>query len=124
MFDFRRITLFCLEKRLSKHKIATFSKYLGRAMASLVPPGYAYDNHYKYSEDIGVLELWVIYCKKVQNLTAKNTAGHVAMLFTEYICVVVYLVHQNCLGTMGVRRGGQKIGIKKQKFLENVKSAV
>jgi len=26
MFDFGRITLFCLEKRLSKHKITIFSK--------------------------------------------------------------------------------------------------
>jgi len=26
MFDFRRITLFCLEKRLSKHKMTIFSK--------------------------------------------------------------------------------------------------
>jgi len=26
MFDFRRITLFCLEKRLSKHKTTIFSK--------------------------------------------------------------------------------------------------
>jgi len=26
MFDFRRITLFCLEKRLSKHKMTMFSK--------------------------------------------------------------------------------------------------
>jgi len=29
MFDFRRITLFCLKKRLSKHKTSTFSKNLG-----------------------------------------------------------------------------------------------
>jgi len=29
MFDIRRITQFCLEKRLSKHKITTFSKSLG-----------------------------------------------------------------------------------------------
>jgi len=28
MFDFRRITLFCLEKRLSKHKVTIFSKNL------------------------------------------------------------------------------------------------
>ena len=28
MFDFRRITLFCLEKRLSKHKMTIFSKNL------------------------------------------------------------------------------------------------
>ena len=29
MFDFRRITLFCLEKRLSKHKMTIFSKNWG-----------------------------------------------------------------------------------------------
>jgi len=29
MFDFRRITLFCLEKRLSKHKMTVISKNLG-----------------------------------------------------------------------------------------------
>jgi len=32
VYDFRRITLFCLEKRLSKYKI----------LFSLAPPGYAY----------------------------------------------------------------------------------
>jgi len=45
MYDFRRITLFCLEKRLSKHKMTIFSKNLGGGMASLTspgPPGYAY----------------------------------------------------------------------------------
>jgi len=42
MFDFRRITLFWLEKRLSKHKMAIFSTNLEGAMALLVPPGYAY----------------------------------------------------------------------------------
>jgi len=40
MFD-RRITLFCLEKRFSKHNITIFSKNFG-AMAPLAPPGYAY----------------------------------------------------------------------------------
>ena len=29
MFDFKRITLFCVEKRLSKHKMTMFSKNLG-----------------------------------------------------------------------------------------------
>jgi len=29
MFDFRRITLFCLEKHLSKRKMTIFSKNLG-----------------------------------------------------------------------------------------------
>ena len=42
MFDFGRITLFCLEKRLSKHKMTICSKNLSGAMAPLVPPGYVY----------------------------------------------------------------------------------
>ena len=29
MFDFKRITLFCFQKRLSKHKLAICSKNLG-----------------------------------------------------------------------------------------------
>jgi len=29
MFDFRRITIFCLEKRVSRHKMTVFSKNLG-----------------------------------------------------------------------------------------------
>jgi len=45
MFDFTRITLFCLEKRLSKHKMTIFSKNLGGGMAPLPPPGYAYEKN-------------------------------------------------------------------------------
>jgi len=41
MFDVRRITLFCLEKRFSKHKMTIFSKNLGRH-GTFGPPGYAY----------------------------------------------------------------------------------
>jgi len=37
IFDFRRITLFCLEKRLSKHKMTIFSKMLGEPWL-LCPP--------------------------------------------------------------------------------------
>jgi len=48
MFDFRRITQFCLEKRLSKHKMTTFSKNLGGGMAPLPPFGYAHDYHIFY----------------------------------------------------------------------------
>jgi len=44
MFDFRRITLFCLEKRLLKHKMTIFSKNLGGGMTPLALPGYAYAN--------------------------------------------------------------------------------
>jgi len=39
MFDFRQITLFCLEKRLSKHKNTMFSKNLGGwPLCSLATP--------------------------------------------------------------------------------------
>ena len=37
MLDFRRITLFCLEKRLSKHKMTMFSKHFG-GPSLLCPP--------------------------------------------------------------------------------------
>jgi len=37
MFDFRRITLFCLEKRFSKHKMTTFSKNFFGVMALSTP---------------------------------------------------------------------------------------
>jgi len=41
MFDFRRITLFRLGKRLSKHKMTIFYKNLG-GHDPFAPPGYAY----------------------------------------------------------------------------------
>jgi len=44
MFDFRRITLFCLEKRLSEQKMSIFSKHLG-GHGPFGPPGYAYVRH-------------------------------------------------------------------------------
>jgi len=37
IFDCWRITLFCLEKRLSKHKMTTCYKNLGRGMAPFAP---------------------------------------------------------------------------------------
>jgi len=37
MFDFRRITLFHLEKRLSKHKMTIFSKNFGGAQPLWTP---------------------------------------------------------------------------------------
>jgi len=46
MFDFRRITLFCLEKRFSKHKMTVFSKNLVGGHGSFGPPGYAYASHW------------------------------------------------------------------------------
>ena len=47
MFDFRRITLFCFEKRFSKHKMTMYSKNLFGSMAPL-PPGYAYGSYSAY----------------------------------------------------------------------------
>jgi len=41
MFDLRRMTQFCLEKRLSKHKMTMFSKNFG-AWPLWPLPGYAY----------------------------------------------------------------------------------
>jgi len=52
MFDLRRITLHCLEKRLSKHKMTAFSKIFG-GQSPFGPPDYAYTNNkqviFKYS---------------------------------------------------------------------------
>jgi len=41
MFGIRRITLFCLEKRLSKQKMTIFSKHFG-GITPLATPAYAY----------------------------------------------------------------------------------
>jgi len=43
MFDFRQITLFCLEKHFSKHKMTMFSKNLG-GYGPFGSPGYAYES--------------------------------------------------------------------------------
>ena len=44
MLDFRRITLFCLEKRFSKHKMTMFSK-IWRGHGPFGRPGYAYGGY-------------------------------------------------------------------------------
>jgi len=54
IFDFRCKTLFCLEKRLSKHKMTIFSKHFGGPWPLWPTPDYAYgyrhprhpDRHY------------------------------------------------------------------------------
>jgi len=43
MFDFRQIALFCSDKRLWKHKLTIFSKYLLGAWPLRPLPGYTYD---------------------------------------------------------------------------------
>jgi len=40
------MTLFCLEKRFSKHKLTIFSKNFGGAWPLWPPPGYAYVRQY------------------------------------------------------------------------------
>jgi len=45
VYDFMRITLFSLEKRLSKHKMTIFSKNLVGAWPLWPPSGYAYAYH-------------------------------------------------------------------------------
>jgi len=64
MFDFRRLTLFCSEKRLSMHKMTIFSKHFAGGMAPLPPPGYAYGtnqdrkcNHFTWS----LVNLWAAF---------------------------------------------------------------
>jgi len=42
MLDFWRITLFCLEERLSRHKMTMFFEIFWGGMAALAPPAYAY----------------------------------------------------------------------------------
>jgi len=42
LFDFRRITLFCLEKRFLKHKMTIRSKNFWGDMVPVAPPGYSY----------------------------------------------------------------------------------
>jgi len=55
MLDFRRITLFCLEKCLSKHKITIFSKNFGGSHGPF-PPGYAYGFEMKFTSPLGGMQ--------------------------------------------------------------------
>ena len=62
MFDFRRITLFCLEKRLPKHKMSIFYKNSGGGHGSFGPPGYAYgwarQIHNQYFQSQALVSPW------------------------------------------------------------------
>jgi len=82
MFDFRRITLFCLEKRLSKHKMAIFSKqFLGGPWPLCPPPGYAYGSNRSASYCWGRAVVAALHARCTRNgMCAKNSI---------YICVCV-----------------------------------
>jgi len=68
MLDFRRITLFCWEKRLSKHKMTIFSKNLGGAWP-LCPPW---------------LRLWLLKaCREIVEQLCNGSVCTVAR-FTKY----------------------------------------
>jgi len=70
MFVFRRITLFCLEKRLSEHKNPTFSKNLEGEKTPLDPPDYAYGLiTVKVSVRVSILPGLSIYRARVQSIS-------------------------------------------------------
>jgi len=60
MFDFRRITLFCVEKRLSKHKMTICSKNLGGhvpfGLALATPMGMKEEQGEFFHQDIKTME--------------------------------------------------------------------
>jgi len=72
MFDFRRITLFCLGYYILKHKMTTYVKNLGGTVVSWGTPGYAYGH-------------WLVFMKTVmvsQN-TMKNTAHRDSLILAN-----------------------------------------
>jgi len=93
MFDFRRITLFCLEQRLSKHKMTIFSKNLGEAMAPLVPPGYAYASiacaFASFQHNMTRMDL-------VQTASKAYTGG-ISEFFVSFLCVTHVFWVELCL---------------------------
>jgi len=76
MFDFRRITLFCLEKRLSKHKITIFSKNFGGPWLLCPPYGYAYallqSTHYFLQRRVLASKNLPSKLKKVLDISVKT----------------------------------------------------
>ena len=79
VYDFRRITLFCLKKRLSKYKMTIFSKHLGRGMAPLAPPGIRLCFTLKFN-DIFVVYLNIIEGSG-QSATGEELADKVVRAF-------------------------------------------
>jgi len=73
--------LFCLEKRLSKHKMTIFSKNVWGGMAHFSPPGYAYvptipptqsGNGQKHSMPSAVRDHMALICTGTTIETATN----------------------------------------------------
>jgi len=65
MVDFSRITLFCLEKRVSKHTITIFLK-IRRGMAPLASLGYAYatiNTNFEEKQKIAFFRPNLSYCR-------------------------------------------------------------
>jgi len=112
MFDFRRITLFCLEKRLSKHKWPYFLK-IWRAWP-LWPPGYACvhnpgehpgltfwnmltlnytrkENEHKVRKKLPFFNMWLLY---VQLLAEQNRYGLVwAIMINQPELTMLEMMH-------------------------------
>jgi len=82
MFDFRRITLFCLEKRLSKHKMTVFSKKLREAMAPLAPLATPMgDSSFNDLENMLFLVSSLAQAAKVQMTVLGRFVVHVCITF-------------------------------------------
>ena len=79
MFDFRRTTLFCLEKRLLKHKRTICSKNLGKHG----PPGYAYERHLFWS---GACLGWLDLCVMLQLIRLDLCLSNQVTLSVHLIC--------------------------------------
>jgi len=77
--DFWRITLFCLEKRLSRHKMTIFSKNVGRH-GPFGFPGYAYAREFRKT----LHRSTVFICGHRQIHFNKKSSEKVLLSFDEF----------------------------------------
>ena len=81
MFDFRRIALFCCEKRLSRHKMTIFSRNFGGAWPLWLSLGYAYD----YTAERTIVEAF----RKVRDCLTVNELHHTVIYSHSNIFVFI-----------------------------------
>ena len=67
MYDFRRITLFCSEKRFSKHRMTIFSKNLGVGcrVGSIISNLFIYNYNYSF-KFFNYITITITLCYKSQ----------------------------------------------------------
>jgi len=78
MFEFRRITLFCLEKRLSKHKMTIFSKKFWLLWPPLATPMTTDDYYITHT----VCTFKTMYC----TMHAAGTTLNLRFIWWQLIC--------------------------------------